>query len=338
MIFYVEAHQGSGAGYREVNGLGKTLYIVVPCYNEADVLHDTARQLEDKIKHLVSNGIVSNAGKVVFIDDGSHDKTWDIIESLCAQNNMYAGVKLSRNSGHQNALLAGLMSVKGEVDIVISIDADLQDDVNAIDKMVDEYYNGCDIVYGVRGDRQSDGFFKRTTAQGYYKLLRLFGCDIVYNHADYRLMSAKALQALSEYSEQRIFLRGLMPMLGFKTAIIQYSRGLREAGESKYPLKRMLRLAFDGLFSLSLKPLRMVFVVGALMLITAFLILLYAVVNLNTGQQTFSLRLIMFSIWAVGGILTLSLGIIGEYVGRTYIESKRRPRYDIERTQGLRNC
>ena len=312
-----------------------TLYIVVPCYNEEEVLRETAKRLADKLKTLAGAGKIADNSKIVFVDDGSRDGTWAIIEQLFEQDRVFAGVKLSRNRGHQNALLAGLMAVKGEADIVISIDADLQDDIDAIDRMVDEYSVGCHIVYGVRGNRESDSFFKRATAQGYYRLLRSFGCDIVFNHADYRLISSRALEALSEYGEQRLFLRGIVPMLGYKTSVVQYKRSPREAGESKYPLKRMLTLAIDGLLSLSLRPLRMVALAGALMLVIAAALLVYSIVSICMGQPFFDWNIVLFSIWAVGGVMTLSIGIVGEYAGRTYFETKRRPRYNIEKELGI---
>ena len=315
--------------------MGDTLYIVVPCYNEEEVLPTAAQRLGEKIEALAASGIVSGESKVVFVDDGSRDGTWGIIEQLAAQGCLFAGVKLSRNRGHQNALHAGLMAVRDEADMVISIDADLQDDIDAIDKMVAEYHKGCDIVYGVRGNREKDGFFKRASAQGYYKLLRSLGCDTMYNHADYRLMSARALDALSEYNEQRLFLRGLVPMLGYKTSVVHYARGVREAGESKYPLKRMLTLALDGLLGLSLRPLRLVTVVGAIMLVLAAAMFVYLVVALCIGKSILDWKIVTFSVWAVGGIITLSLGIVGEYVGRAFQEAKRRPLYNIEKKLGI---
>jgi len=328
-------YTGDNSTGREGRKLKPTLYLVVPCYNEEEVLSETAKRLAAKMSALAERGEISGDGKIVFVDDGSRDGTWELIERLCEGDGVFAGVKLSRNRGHQRALLAGLMAVRDRADIVVSIDADLQDDVGAIDAMVAEYLGGCDIVYGVRRDRSSDSFLKRATAEWYYKLLRSLGCDIVFNHADYRLMSSRALEALSEYGEQSPFLRGLVPMIGFKTAQVGYERGVREAGESKYPVKRMLALAFDGLTSLSLRPLRIVTAAGAVMLLVAFALLVYAIVALCLGQSALDWKLLMFSIWAVGGIVTFSLGIVGEYVGRSYMEAKRRPRYNIDRTAGL---
>ena len=315
--------------------MGNTLYLVVPCYNEEEVLLDTAGKLGAKMKALAAVGKISAGSRIVFVDDGSRDRTWRMIEELGAGDGLFAGVKLSRNRGHQCALLAGLMTVRGEADMVISLDADLQDDIDAIDGMVDAFLGGCEIVYGVRKSRAKDTFFKRTTAEGFYKLLKWFGCDIVFNHADYRLMSARALEALSEYGEQQPFLRGMVPQLGYKTAVVEYDRGVREAGESKYPLKRMLSLAFDGMMSLSLRPLRLVTATGALMLLLAAALLVYSIVTAIMGQSMLDWKIVTFSVWAVGGVATLSLGIVGEYVGRAFVETKRRPRYFVEKTMGL---
>jgi len=313
-----------------------TLYLVVPCYNEEGVLDDTASKLAEKMKSLKVEGKISDASKIVFVDDGSRDSTWELIAKLSAGDALFAGVKLSRNRGHQHALFAGLMTIRDEADIAISIDADLQDDINAIDDMIGKYHDGCDIVYGVRKSREKDGFLKRITAESYYKMLKRCGCDIVFNHADYRLMSARALAALSEYGEQRLYLRGLVPQLGYKTGVVEYDRGVRLAGESKYPLKRMLSLALDGLTSLSLRPLRFVTGAGVTMLVLALALLIYSIVTALMGSSMLDWKIILVSVWGVGGIITLSLGIVGEYVGRAYIESKRRPRYSIDVTAGLR--
>jgi len=299
------------------------------------VLRETAARLLVKMKELASGGKISDAGRIVFIDDGSSDGTWKIIEELSVADALFAGIKLSRNKGHQQALLAGLMEVRGEADMVISLDADLQDDIDAIDMMVGEFNNGCDIVYGVRTSREKDTFLKRATAEWYYKLLRGCGCDIVFNHADYRLMSARALEALSGYGEQRLFLRGLVPLLGFRTAIVEYSRGAREGGESKYSLMRMLSLACDGLMSLSLRPLRIVTVLGGLMLTITAALLVYSIVICLSGQAIHGWQIVAITVWGVGGIITLSLGIVGEYVGRAFTEVKRRPRYFVDHTTGL---
>ena len=315
--------------------LKNSLYLVVPCYNEEEVLHETAKRLLGKMTLLTAGGKISDSSKIVFVDDGSRDNTWAIIDELCEQEIMFAGIRLSRNRGHQYALFAGLMTVRNEADIVISIDADLQDDIDAIDMMVDKYLGGCDIVYGVRNNRQKDSFFKRFTAESYYRLLRKYGCDVVFNHADYRLMSSRALAALSEYGEQVLFLRGIVPLIGYKTAVVEYTRDVRQAGESKYPLKRMLALAFDGLTSLSLRPLRLVIAAGAIMILLAGLLLIYSIIMLLMGQSMLDWKITTVSIWGVGGVITLSLGIVGEYVGRTLIEVKRRPRYFVDKTVGF---
>lgn len=308
--------------------------MVVPCYNEEEVIDETAKRFSEKMRALIASGSVSEASRVVFIDDGSRDSTWSIIERLSVDDCLFAGIKLSRNRGHQHALLAGLMTVKNDADAVISIDADLQDDIDAVDKMIEEYKNGCDIVYGVRQNREADSFFKRFTAESYYRILGKMGCDIVFNHADYRLMSSRALEALSGYREQNLFLRGLAPMLGYRTASVPYVRNARAAGESKYPLKRMLSLAFNGLTSLSLRPLRIVTAVGFAMIILAAALLIYSIVTLFMGRTILDWKIITVSVWGVGGIVTLSLGIVGEYVGRTYMEAKQRPRYNIEKITG----
>ena len=307
----------------------------MPCYNEELILRETAARLLMKMKDMMSEGKISDAGKIVFVDDGSSDGTWSIIEDLCASNPFFAGIKLSRNCGHQLALLAGLMEVRNEAGLVISLDADLQDDIDAVDRMVSEYFSGFEIVYGVRKSREKDSFFKRVTAECYYKFLRRCGCDIVFNHADYRLMSARALEALSMFGEQRLFLRGLVPLIGLKTTVVEYDRGVREGGESKYSLGRMMSLAFDGLMSLSLRPLRLVMVAGALMLLAAMALLFYSVITFFMCQVVPYLRIVLISVWAVGGIITLSLGVVGEYVGRVHVEVKRRPRYFVDKTTGL---
>ena len=311
------------------------LYIVVPCYNEESVLRGTASRLCEKMKTLEICGKISDFSKIVFVDDGSADATWSIIEEICSVDTRFSGIKLSHNQGHQYALFAGLIAVKNDADFTISIDADLQDDIDAIDDMVDAYLTGCDIVYGVRKSRSKDSFIKRISAKGYYRLLKRYGCDVVYNHADFRLMSCRAVSALSEFREQRLFLRGLVPMLGYKTAVVEYDRGVREAGVSKYTFRRMLTFALDGLFALSLRPLRIVVVLGVIMLLLAAALLIYSIVMHSVGQPASSWKLNAISIWGVGGIITLSLGVVGEYVGRTSVEVKSRPRYIIEQTIGF---
>ncbi len=306
------------------------LYIVVPCYNEEEVLHETAARLKQKLGGMIQSGLISDKSRVLFVNDGSKDKTWEIIAELHQSDDLFSGLKLSRNRGHQNALLAGLMTAKEEADMVISMDADLQDDVDAVDQFVSHYYEGCDIVYGVRSSRATDTAFKRGTAQGFYKFMRLLGVDIVDNHADYRLMSKRALEALAQYGEVNIFLRGIVPQLGFKTATVAYERKERFAGESKYPLKKMLAFAFDGITSFSVKPIRFVSVLGVIIFLISILMLIYALVMKLIGYTVAGWATIMGSIWMIGGIQLLCLGMIGEYVGKIYSESKHRPRYIIE--------
>ena len=315
--------------------MDNTLYIVVPCYNEEEVLLETASRLRDKLNGLIDAGKISKKSRTVFVNDGSADKTWEIITELAESDELFSGINLSRNRGHQNALLAGLMTVRGQADMVISMDADLQDDINAIDKMVDEYLSGGDVIYGVREKRETDTFFKKFTAEGYYKLLNAMGCNIVFNHADYRLLSARALDALAEYGEQDMFLRGIVPKLGYKTAKVTYDRGERFAGESKYPLKKMLALAADGVFSLSLKPIRMITGLGILMIVLAGLLFIFSIVRLFMGYTMLGWKIITISIWGIGGFILTALGIVGEYAGRAYMESKKRPRYNVESTIGL---
>ena len=315
--------------------LKNTLYIVVPCYNEEEVLGETASRLKTKMCSLINEGKISQTSRVLFVNDGSRDQTWAMIKDHSLTDKLFSGISLSRNRGHQNALLAGLMTVRGKADMVISMDADLQDDINAVDSMVDEYLNGYDVVYGVRNKRDKDTFFKKFTAEGYYKLLEAMGCQIVFNHADYRLLSSRALDALSEYGEQNMFIRGIIPMLGYKTSTVGYERGERFAGESKYPLKKMLALAFDGILSLSLRPLRFITGLGVLMLLLTVALFIYSIVRLCMGHTILDWKIITISIWGVGGLTLLALGIIGEYIGRVYIELKGRPRYHIGETTGI---
>lgn len=311
------------------------LYIVVPCYNEEEVLRETAMRLKEKLLKLISEGKTAEDSRIMFVDDGSKDRTWQMIRELSRENRIFTGVSLSRNRGHQNALLAGLMTAREKADMVVSMDADLQDDINAVDKMVEEYLSGADVVFGVRNKRDKDTFFKRFTAEGYYKLLSAMGCEVVFNHADYRLLSRRALDALSQYGEQNMFLRGIVPMLGYKTAKVAYERGERFAGESKYPLKKMLALASDGIISLSMRPLRLISWLGVTLLCMAAALLIYSVVRLCMGVTLLNWKIITISIWGVGGLILTSLGILGEYIGRAYFELKRRPRYHIGETAGL---
>lgn len=308
----------------------KTLYLVIPCYNEEQVLNITAETLKDKIENLKKRNIISKESRILFVNDGSKDQTWSIIERLCNKNSLYQGIKLSRNEGHQNAVLAGLMKAKEYCDMAISLDADLQDDIDVIDQFVDEYYDGNDIVYGVRSKRDADTFFKRFSAESFYKLLKLFGVEIVYNHADYRLMSKRALEGLAQFKEVNLFLRGIVPLIGYPSSVVTYERHERFAGESKYPLKKMLSLAFDGITSFSIKPIRMISIVGAVSFLVSVGILVYSLIMNYLGQTITGWTSLACSIWALGGVQLLAIGIIGEYVGKIYNETKERPKYFIE--------
>lgn len=306
------------------------LYLVIPCYNEEAVLHETARQLMKKMKAMIERNMISEESKIMFVNDGSKDKTWDIIQELHRLNPIYSGVKLSRNKGHQNALLAGLMTAREKADMVISLDADLQDDVNVIDKMVEKYYEGSDVVYGVRSARDTDTFFKKFTAEGFYKIMQAMGVEIVFNHADYRLMSKRALDGLSEFHEVNLFLRGIVPLIGYKSDIVTYERHERFAGESKYPLKKMLAFATDGITSFSIKPIRMITTCGFLIFSISILMLLYFIVIHMLGKTVQGWTSTVVSIWAIGGLQLLAIGVIGEYIGKIYLETKARPKYIIE--------
>ena len=309
----------------------KIIYLVVPCYNEEEVLFETASRLKEKINGLIENKIISDKSKITFVDDGSKDKTWSIIEELNNRDKIFSGIKLSRNRGHQNALLAGLMTVKDHCDAVISLDADLQDDINVIDKFIEKFKDGCDIVYGVRSERKTDTIFKRTTAQGFYKLMKILGVDIVYNHADYRLMSKRALDSLEEFKEVNLFLRGIVPLIGYKSDVVLYERNERFAGESKYPLKKMLSFAFEGITSFSVKPIRLILVVGIMMFLSSLLAILYFLIIWMAGKTVQGWTTVVASIWMLGGIQLLCLGVIGEYIGKIYIESKERPKFIIDK-------
>ncbi|MGN0745054.1 MAG: glycosyltransferase family 2 protein [Aristaeellaceae bacterium] len=308
----------------------KTLYVVIPCYKEEEVLPETARRLKIKMTALIQDGRIAPDSRVMFVNDGSRDRTWDIIARLHEEDKLYSGVNLSRNRGHQNALLAGLMTAMNFADMVISMDADLQDDIDAMDAMVDAYHNGYDIVYGVRSSRKTDTFFKRFTAESFYRLMKLLGVDIVFNHADYRLMSRRALQGLSEFKEVNLFLRGIVPQIGYPWTTVEYERHERFAGESKYPLKKMLAFAFDGITSFSVKPMRMILNLGAVVFVISLLMLLWALIARVTGSSVAGWTSLMGSIWLIGGIQLLSLGVIGEYVGKIYSETKARPRFIIQ--------
>ncbi len=310
--------------------MDKTVYIVVPCYNEEEVFPETEKRLREKMTALIGAGKISADSRVVFVDDGSKDKTWALIEGAHEADKLFGGVKLSRNRGHQNALLAGLMTVKDRADAVISMDADLQDDIDAVDAFVDKFNDGCDIVYGVRSARDTDTFFKRTTAQGFYKVMDTLGAKVVYNHADYRLMSRRALDALAQFGETNLFLRGMVTLLGFKTDVVTYERAERFAGESKYPLKKMLAFAWDGITSFSVKPIKLIAVVGGVICALSIAGLIYTLISYFCGSTVPGWSSTMVSIWFLGGVQLLSLGVIGEYVGKIYGEVKARPRYIVE--------
>lgn len=306
------------------------LYIAVPCYNEEEVLPDSSFKLLNKMNQMVSEGKITADSRIVFIDDGSKDKTWEIISNLHSENEMFQGIKLSRNRGHQNALLCGLMTLKDRCDAVISIDADLQDDINVFDEMVEKFEGGCDVVYGVRSKRETDTFFKRFTAEAYYKVLDKMGAKIIFNHADFRLMSAKALDGFSQFKEVNLFLRGLVPMVGYKSDIVTYERSERLLGESKYPLKKMLALAFEGITSLSTKPIKMISRIGLAIFLISIVMLVYFVVRFFMGATVQGWASLAVSIWAIGGLQLLAIGVIGEYIGKIYLETKARPRYIVE--------
>ena len=308
-----------------------TLYVVVPCYREEAVLPETAKRLGAKLRGLIAEGKISDRSRALFVNDGSKDRTWEIIQALHAEDHLFSGVNLSRNRGHQNALLAGLTTAARFADVTISMDADLQDDINAMDRMLDAYHAGCDVVYGVRSSRKTDTFFKRFTAEVFYKLMRGMGVDIVFNHADYRLMSRRAVEGLCEFEEVNLFLRGMVPLVGFNSTTVEYERAPRFAGESKYPLKKMLAFALDGITSFSVKPLRLILSVGLVIFLLSIVMLLWTLIRRIAGHTVTGWASLMWSIWMIGGIQLLSLGVIGEYIGKVYGESKRRPRFIIER-------
>ncbi|WP_290172530.1 glycosyltransferase family 2 protein [uncultured Dubosiella sp.] len=305
------------------------LYIVIPCYNEQEVLPVTKPMFLNKLNHLIARRKVSEQSRILFVNDGSRDSTWDLIQEFASQEEKIEGISLSRNRGHQNALLAGLMEAKDLCDITISIDCDGQDDLNAMDEMVEAYHKGADIVYGVRSKRDTDTFFKRTTAEGFYKLMNKLGGEVVYNHADYRLVSAKVLEEFSNFNEVNLFLRGMFPLVGFNSTIVYYERHERLKGESHYPLKKMLALAFDGITSLSIKPIRIVTGMGIAFSIISFLLIVYALISLIHGTVVSGWTSSIIVTCLLGGIQLISLGVIGEYVGKTYLETKHRPRYII---------
>ncbi|MCL2376133.1 MAG: glycosyltransferase family 2 protein [Defluviitaleaceae bacterium] len=308
------------------------LYVVVPCYKEEEVLPETAARLADKLGGMIADGRVAPQSRIMFVNDGSSDKTWEIICNLHEGNPLFAGVNLSRNRGHQNALLAGLMVAKDHADITISMDADLQDDIDAMDEMLAKHEAGADIVYGVRSKRETDSFFKRRTALGFYKIMRTMGIEIVSNHADYRLMSKRALEGLAQFREVNLFLRGIVPMIGYNTAIVHYERAERFAGETKYPLKKMLALAFEGITSLTIRPIRIISMLGLLTFLISAGFLVYVIIDFARGGTVAGWTSTIASIWGIGGLQLLAIGIIGEYIGKIYLEVKQRPRYIIEQT------
>ena len=310
---------------------GKTLYVVVPCYNEEEVLAETTKRLGAKLEDLIKKDTISKDSKIMYVNDGSKDKTWELIEEYSKNNKIVTGICLSRNRGHQNALLAGLMTAKEYADVVISMDADLQDDINAIDGMLEKYHNGCDIVYGVRSARKTDTWFKKTTAEGFYKFMKVMGVDIVYNHADYRLTSKRVLDNLDDNKEVNLFLRGMFPLIGYKSDVVYYERNERFAGKSKYPLKKMLNFAWDGITSFSVKPIRLILTLGIIIFIVSILVTLYCLIVKLLGNTVPGWTFLACSMWIVAGVEMLSLGVIGEYIGKVYSETKARPRYIISR-------
>ena len=309
----------------------KTIYLIVPCYNESEVIKITASRLLEKISLLIFNNHISSDSRIIFVDDGSSDDTWSLIDALVMENKLINGLKLSRNRGHQNALLAGLMEVRDKCDAAISLDADLQDDIDVIDQFIYKFINqNCEIVYGVRSERKTDTYFKRNSAQFFYYLMSKLGVDIIYNHADYRLMSSRAITSLAEFKEVNLFLRGIIPLIGYKTDIVYYERNERLAGESKYPLKKMISFALEGITSLSIKPIRMVTILGFIVFISSLLPLVYSLIQWVYGNTIQGWTTLIVSIWALGGIQILCLGIVGEYIGKIYLESKSRPKYIVE--------
>ena len=307
-----------------------TLYAVIPCFNEEAVLPQSASLLSAKWNELIKAKRISPESRLLFVDDGSTDRTWNIIEGLFAENPLVRGLRLNRNRGHQNALLAGLLTARSEADAVVSLDADLQDDIDAIDSMLDKLEGGADIVYGVRRAREKDSFFKRFTAESYYKVLKHLGAKVVFNHADFRLMTRRALDTLAEYTETNLFLRGLVPMIGYPNAVVYYDRKERLAGKSKYSLAKMLALAWEGVTALSIRPIRLVSGAGVCSLLVSFALIIYSIVRLIIGATVSGWTSLMVSIWLLGGLQLLAIGIVGEYIGKIYLESKHRPRFTVD--------
>ena len=311
--------------------MAKILYLVIPCYNEEEVLADTAGKLDKKMKELMAEGLIDVKSRIIFVNDGSMDLTWKIIEDLHNKDTLFGGINLTRNRGHQNALLAGLMTVKDDADIVISLDADLQDDINVFEEMLRKNNEGYDVIYGVRNDRKKDSFFKRHTAQMFYKLTNKLGGDLIYNHADFRLMSRRALEGLAQFEEVNLFLRGIVPLIGYPSTIVEYERKERLAGKSKYPLKKMMSFAIEGITSLSIKPMRFVTGMGIFVFLVSIAMMIYAFVSYFTGRVVAGWTSILISVWAIGGMVLLGLGIVGSYIGKIYLETKKRPRYIVEK-------
>ena len=305
------------------------LWIVIPCYNEEQVLPLTAPMFLEKLQDLAGREMISPNSRILFVNDGSSDRTWEIIRDLAAQDEHYIGICQSRNRGHQNAVLAGLMEAKGHCDITISIDCDGQDDINAMDRMVEEYLNGAEIVYGVRAKRDTDSFFKRFTAESFYKLMKTLGAEVVFNHADYRLLSAKVMEHFADFEEVNIFLRGMVPLVGFPSTTVSYDRAERLAGKSHYPLRKMLALAFNGITSLSVKPITLITTFGIGFSLVGLALMIWAVIEASLGNTVAGWASTVCIICLLGGIQLISLGILGQYIGKTYLETKHRPRYII---------
>lgn len=311
------------------------LYLVIPCYNESEVLPETVKRLDRVLAGMIKAGKIDERSRALYVNDGSKDNTWELIRGYASENPRVCGVCLSRNRGHQNALLAGLMEAKKHADAVISLDADLQDDVDAVEKMVDAYHEGNDIVYGVRSSRDKDTWFKKNTAEGFYHIMKFLGVEIVFNHADYRLMSRRALDGLEQFDEVNLFLRGIIPQIGYPSTTVTYERGERFAGESKYPLKKMLAFAFEGITSFTIKPIRFVTILGAIAFLVSLAMLVYCFASYFTGNVVSGWASLSVSIWALGGLQLLAMGVIGEYIGKIYLETKNRPRYIVKETAGI---
>lgn len=306
------------------------LYMIIPCYNEEEIFRDSSIKLKDKLVSLIGRGKISSKSKICFIDDGSKDSTWQLIDNAHQKDSIFSGIRLSHNQGHQNAVMAGLMTVKPYCDITISMDADLQDDIDAIDAMIDKYLSGCNIVYGVRNSRETDSFFKRITAEGYYKFLKWMGVHIIYNHSDFRLMDTKALAAMSQFREVNLFLRGIVPMIGLRHDCVYYARKERLAGESKYPLKKMLAFAWQGITSLSTEPIKFITKMGISISVVSFCIFIWSLYRYYMDETISGWTSIILSLWFLGGLILFAIGIIGEYIGKIYLEVKNRPRYIVD--------